>query len=232
MTFCKMKCLIRNGSAKVIAGGTRRGRELYAFNGSPRIIEKAHIASSTPDLHNWHKWLGHVNYAAIISMLKKGLASGMPIDLSTLPPVFQHCIIGKQTKTTVPKIWMGEWAEEKLQKVYSDITGLEEVGTKTGEKYMLIFIDEATRMAWIYPSREKSNATPLFKDWKALVEKKTGMSVKVLHTDNGGEYTSNNFEAYLQHEGVRHKVTVPYTSAQNGKSECCHWTIMNRVRVI
>ena len=40
-----------------------------------------------------------------------------------------------------------------------------------------------------------------------------------MRTDNGGEYTSNEFTAYLKQEGVRHELTVPKTTQQNGVAE-------------
>jgi len=66
----------------------------------------------------------------------------MPVDMSTLPPIFEPCIIGKQTKT--PTTWMheGRKASRPLQKVHSDITGPEDVCTPPGELYALKFIDD------------------------------------------------------------------------------------------
>ena len=39
--------------------------------------------------------------------------------------------------------------------------------------------------------KNKSEAFQKFAEWKAMVEKSSGLKVKVLRTDNGGEYTSN-----------------------------------------
>ena len=41
-----------------------------------------------------------------------------------------------------------------------------------------------------------------------MVEKSLGQQVKILRTDNGGEYTSNEFETYLKKEGIRHELTI------------------------
>ena len=57
--------------------------------------------------------------------------------------------------------------------------------------------------------------------------------VKTLRSDNGGEYGSKMFDAYLKEKGIVHETTVPYKPAQNGVSErialllkqlyqCCH----------
>ena len=35
-----------------------------------------------------------------------------------------------------------------------------------------------------------------------MVENLSGRKVKTLHTDNGGEYTSREFELYLTREGI------------------------------
>ena len=75
----------------------------------------------------------------------------MPVDLSTLPPICEHCVTAKQMKTPVPKTRRGQCAWKKLEIVHSDITGPEDVSTPHGEKYMLNFIDDHTGMAWIYP---------------------------------------------------------------------------------
>jgi len=97
-------CHIRNKSGKAIADGTRKGNGLHYFAGSdPRIVERAFISHTSPDLVTWHQHLGHINYTSIICMAKKSLATGMPVDLSTLPPICEHCVTAKQTKTPVPK---------------------------------------------------------------------------------------------------------------------------------
>jgi hypothetical protein len=132
----------------------------------------------------------------------------------------------------VPKIREGERATVRLEKVFSDIMGPEDVSTKAGKKYMLNFIDDATGMTWIYPPKEKLDATQRFKEWKALVEKESGTDIKILRTENGSKYTSKDFETYLRTGGVQHELMAPYTSAQNGKAECCHRTIMNRAHAI
>ena len=54
--------------------------------------------------------------------------------------------------------------------------------------------------------------------------------MKTLHTDNGGEYTSNEFVSYLKKEGIRHEYTVPKTSQQNGVAERMNRTLVEAVR--
>ena len=87
-------------------------------------------------------------------------------------------------------------------------------------------------MAWVYPLKRKSDAYVIFRQWKPLVENETGECSMLFRTDNGGEYTSDAFVEYLQNEGIHHQTTTPHTSAENGKSECLHRTIMNHACAI
>ena len=58
----------------------------------------------------------------------------------------------------------------------------------------------------------------------------TSKKVNTLRTDNGGEYTSTEFESYLVSEGIRHEVTIPHTPQQNGVSERLNFESANMVR--
>src|SRR5882724_8126975 len=209
-TFEGSICHICNSSGNIIANGTCKGQGLYYLAGDdPKTDEQAFISHASPDLATWHRCLGHINYTSIIQMAKKSFAIGMPVNLSTLPPICEHCVTAKQTKTHALKTRGGKMAEKKLEKVHSDITGPEDVGTPYGEKYMLNFVDEYSGMVWIYPLKKKSDTFVLFQEWKALVENETGKHVKVFRTDNGGEYTSESFPQYLHNKGINHQTTTP-----------------------
>ncbi len=66
-----------------------------------------------------------------------------------------------------------------------------------------------------------------FKEWQAEVENFTGTKVKTLRTDNGGgKFTSNAFQAHLKACGVRHELTIPKISEQNGAAEHLNHTLV------
>ena len=109
--------------------------------------------------------------------------------------------------------------EGVLDIVYSDLTGPEEVPLAGGTKYIMNLIDNYSNMVWIYLLKGKSQAQETFIEWQALVETKMGCKVKCFHTDGGGEFTSNEFEQYLHKQGIKHQLTAPLMSAQNGWEE-------------
>ena len=55
------------------------------------------------------------------------------------------------------------------------------------------------------------------------------MKVKMFWTDNGGEYTSKDFEEYLKREGIQYELTVPKTPQQNGVADRMNRTLVESV---
>ena len=78
--------------------------------------------------------------------------------------------------------------------------------------------------------KHKSEVFDRFREMKALVENSTGQKLKAIHTVNGGEYLSAEFQNYLKSEGVRHERTVPKTSQQNEVPEWMNRTLVETVR--
>ena len=101
-----------------------------------------------------------------------------------------------------------------------------------GAQYFVTFIDDATRYVWVYFLKRKNELLSRFLEWKTLVERASGKQLKVLRSDNGGEYTSEEFMKYLKSEGVRHERTVPKTPQQNGVAERLNRTLIEMTRAM
>ena len=67
--------------------------------------------------------------------------------------------------------------------------------------------------------KSKADVFIVFKQFRALVEKSTGRSIKCLGTDNGGEFTSMEFHNYCKEFGIDRHKTTSYTSQENGVVE-------------
>uniref|UniRef100_I1NZF4 Integrase catalytic domain-containing protein n=1 Tax=Oryza glaberrima TaxID=4538 RepID=I1NZF4_ORYGL len=66
--------------------------------------------------------------------------------------------------------------------------------------------------------------------WKVMIERQTKKEVKVLRTDNGGEFCSDAFDDYCRKEGIVRHHTIPYTPQQNGVAERMNRTIISKAR--
>ena len=99
-----------------------------------------------------------------------------------------------------------------------------------GSKYFITFIDDFSRYVCVYYLKQKSEALSKFKEFVSLMTNITGKHVKVLRSDNEGEYCSHAFAEYLKEQGRKHETTVPYNPAQNRLSERMNRTIVESAR--
>ena len=86
-------------------------------------------------------------------------------------------------------------------------------------KYFVTFIDDYSRYIHVYFIKSKDEVLEKFKEFAKYTENTTGRKIKVLRSDNGGEYCSKVFETYMKENGIVHQTMVPYNPAQNGVAE-------------
>ena len=70
----------------------------------------------------------------------------------------------------------------------------------------------------------------MFKDYKALGEKQIGKQIKIFRSDNGGEFTSNDYIDFYKEVRIRKETTMPYNPEQNGLAKRKNRTIMEVVK--
>ncbi|KAG1867333.1 hypothetical protein F4604DRAFT_1521695, partial [Suillus subluteus] len=104
--------------------------------------------------------LAHVNICAVFDMACSGHVTGMPTDLSTLPPKCDHCILGKQTHNSVPKVRESSCATRKLGIVHVDLMEHPEIVSSAGNKYVMDIIDDHSSYMWAIPLASKDTAFP------------------------------------------------------------------------
>lgn len=175
----------------------------------------------------WHRRLGHLNRRSM-KLLNQGMVSGISYNDSTFEPCVA-CIQGKQNRLPFPKKSYNR-ATEPLELVHTDLCGPMPCSSLSGSKYFLLFIDDFSRKTFVYFLKTKSEVFEKFKSFKVLVENQTGRKIKVLRSDNGGEYINSNFQMFLKDNGIRHQTTVPHSPQQNGVAERANRTIMEAAR--
>jgi transposase InsO family protein len=75
-------------------------------------------------------------------------------------------------------------------------------------------------------TREK-NASSSREDINIIASNPLPMKVKKIHTNNGMEFCSNEFESYCKSKGIVRHYTVPHTQ-QNGVVERMNRTIISK----
>lgn len=178
----------------------------------------------------WHKRLGHFHHDALIFMKKNNLAKGLP-ELEEDLPTCAACQYGKQSRLPFPQstAWR---ASQKLQLVHTDVGGPINTPSLNGSKYYIVFIDDNTRMCWIYFMKLKSEVADIFWKFKAWVETQSKCKLQMIRSDNGSEYTSGKFNKFCEDAGIEHQLTAPYSPQQNGVAERKNRTIMEMARCL
>ncbi|CAJ2634258.1 unnamed protein product [Trifolium pratense] len=103
-----------------------------------------------------------------------------------------------------------------LEIIFSDVW-TSPVLSIDGLRYYCLFVDHYTRYIWLYPMKLKSDVQSIFPKFKTLVENFYQHKIKVLYTDNGGEYIG--LRSFLSTHGISHHTTPPHTPEHNGISE-------------
>jgi transposase InsO family protein len=99
-----------------------------------------------------------------------------------------------------------------------------------GAYYFLLFIDDCTRFTWVYFLRKKSHTFEYFKEFRSMVEKQTGKCIRILRSDQGGEYKKACVLKYCKDNGIQQQFTVPHTPQQNGVAERKNRTLVECAR--
>ena len=116
--------------------------------------------------------------------------------------------------------------------VHSDLLGPITLGDDQTCRYVLHFIDEFSRFVFSYFLFSKSETLEYFKQYHTMFHTQHNTSIRVLHSDNGGEYTSNLFRTFLQEQGIRQELTSPYHPHQNGLVERFNRSFMTTTRAL
>jgi hypothetical protein len=212
-------------SAKVI--GTRHER-LYKFLFQP-VRALIHSTSSSSDLCEiWHRRMAHLHHGAL--RVLREMVTGVPDFSSEHHELCKGCTLGKYTKTAFPS--SDSRAAGILDLIYSDVCGPMSSASLTGSLYYVVFIDDFSRKSWIFFMKTKGQVFSRFQEFKALVENQTGKKIRVLRSDNGGEYTSKEFMDFCAGEGIRRELTVPYNPQQNGVAERKNRAIVGAARAM
>ncbi|RVW75605.1 Retrovirus-related Pol polyprotein from transposon RE1 [Vitis vinifera] len=74
-------------------------------------------------------------------------------------------------------------------------------------------------MTWLCLMKTKDEVNLLFQKFHKMIETQYNAKVRVLRSDNGGEYQSSDLQKYLEGHGIIHQTTCSNTPQQNGVAE-------------
>ncbi|CAI7859659.1 unnamed protein product, partial [Closterium sp. NIES-54] len=175
----------------------------------------------------WHHRLGHPSLPRLRGMASRALVSGLPRSLPPLPPgpapTCVPCVEDRQRaaphSSTFPS------TEAPLQTLHMDVWGPARVRGQGHERYILLVVDDYSCYTTVFPLRSKGEVPKVLIDWirgacRQLSESfGSDLPVLRLHSDKGGEFSSDLQRAFCRSEGICQTFTLPASTQQNGIAE-------------
>ena len=215
-----------NRQGEVLAVASKAGG-LYYLNCEP-LYDRVNVSSDQQSKEKlWHRRFGHLGMRNMNKLKKSELVDGFDYTTPEKLDFCKPCVSGKIHRSPFPKTGR-ERATEPLGIVHSDVCGKISSPSLGQAEYFVVFIDDKTHYVWISVVKHKHEVFQSFLEWKALVEKSSGYRVKKFRTDNGGEYTSNEFENYLKKEVHYSKDTATKRSIGKDEQNTRAWKLFDQ----
>ena len=163
----------------------------------------------------WNRRFCHLNQADVVRNA-----------LGELDDVCNVCALAKITKTPVPKVAETK-AEEKLERVFTDVMGPFRVESLSGFRFCIVFADQYTKFVFVDLLKAKSEALASLKKFVLSVG-----TPKKLRQDNAKEFLSEQFKTYCLDAGILQEKTIPESPQQNGLAERCNRTLLEMARCL
>ena len=218
--FTPQSCLITAQNGQHVLKAVDNGGIYLISSGTAQNV--ALMGSIKEDSHLWHRRLGHLNMDSVKQLTTRGLISASG---SLRNQICEVCIDSKITRKPFP-LGRATRAQEALGLVHTDVCGPMSVVSIGGASYFTIFIDDWSRATFLYLLKRKSDVLDAFKQFEAWATTTMGKKLKILRSDNGGEYISGAFNSLCLEKGIQRQFTVPYTPQQNGVAERANRTLV------
>jgi hypothetical protein len=178
----------------------------------------------------WHERFGHLNFRSLRKLSRGEMVKGLP-EIDQIEQVCEDCVLAKQKRSPFPQAAKFR-AKDQLELVHGDLCGPITPPTPVGNAYFLLLVDDMSRDMWLTLLRSKSDAPAAIMSFQVKVERETNKKLKVLRTDNGGEFTSVQFGEYCAGEGILRQHSAPHSPQQNGVVERRNQMVVNTARSI
>ncbi|CAI7844392.1 unnamed protein product [Closterium sp. NIES-54] len=200
------------------------------FAAASRSSPASAPCSCRPQAHEtllWHHHLGHPSLPRLRGMASRALVSGLPRSLPPLPPgpapTCVPCVEGRQH--AAPHSFSFPPNEAPLQTLHMDVWGPARVRGQGHERYFLLVVDDYSCYTTVFPLRSKGEVPEVLIDWirgaRRQLSESFGSNLPVLclHSDRGGEFSSDLLRAFCRSEGICQTFTLPASPQQNGIAE-------------
>ena len=188
------------------------------------------VATACSSRELWHARLGHANSNAVDKILGDDRYNAA----KNARPDVVNCNDCTETKGTrgkhdKPLVKPGY---EPGQCVFMDLCGPMQTASWGGGRYLLLFIDAATRFIWHVVLDSKKDVVTHIDHFISMFERAFTYRVRRVHSDNGTEFCNARVKQLLAEAGVNHTFTAPYNPRSNGVVERANRSVVEKIRAM
>ncbi|KAL0556045.1 hypothetical protein IC582_004550 [Cucumis melo] len=206
-------------SSERTIGIARHSRGLYILDDDSSCsslsrvsLLSSYFSTSGQDCMLWHFRLGHPNFTYMQYLFPYLFSK---LDVSSLS--CDVCIRAKQHRVSFPS--QPYKPTQPFILVHSDVWGPSKVTTSSGKRWFVTFIDDHTRLTWVYLITDKSEVLSIFQNFYHTIKTQFHTKIAILRSDNGREFQNHNLSEFLASKGIVHQTSYAYTPQQNGVAE-------------
>ena len=116
--------------------------------------------------------------------------------------------------------------------IHFDVWGPSPITTVSEFRWFVLFVNDCTRMTWLYLLKHKDEVFGVFKSFHVMVNTQFSSKVQMFRSDNGGEYANHQFHDYFEHHGILHETSCSQTPQQNGIAERKNRHVLETTRAL
>ncbi|RVX08140.1 Retrovirus-related Pol polyprotein from transposon TNT 1-94 [Vitis vinifera] len=159
-----------------------------------------------------HYRLGHPSFVYLAKLFPKLFINKNPASYHC-----EICQFAKHTRTVYLQIPYKPSTVFSL--VHSDVWGPSRIKNISGTRWFVTFVDDHTRVTWVFLMKEKSEVGHIFQTFNLMVQNQFNSKIQVLKLDNAKEYFTSSLSTYLQNHDIIHISSCVDTPQQNGVAE-------------
>ncbi|CAM8961061.1 unnamed protein product [Rhodiola kirilowii] len=225
--FNKDQCLIQDSARRTVLEIGRMAGGLFQVEDQSLNKKVNSAVNNKVSAQTWHHGLGHMSFERMNTFLPKYIPY-LPIK-----PKWVHCGVCPLAKQSRLKFTLSEHISTDIfDMIHCDVWGPFPIETMSGAQYFLTIVDDKSRCVWTYLMKKKSEVADLLIQFFAMVVTQFAKRIKVLRSDNGGEFFSTRLSSFLSLKGCVHQSSCAYTPQQNGVVERKHRHILDVARAL
>ena len=189
--FFPTYCTLQNIHTKDNIGGGKRSEGLYYLEGNSQYTKGKALVHSTSDdtqaknkrdIWQWHKRLGHLSF----SYLKRLFPSSFNYcNISNFK--CESCVMEKGHHVTFPI--NNNRVDAPFSIIYSDVWEPALLPTHNGMRWFVTFVDDCTRMTWLYLLKRKNYVCNVFQVFHKMITTQFNTPIKIVRSNNEGDNT-------------------------------------------